>query len=377
MANDQSLDDSKLNHPATQDNLNSPSARLMQDYLNSPSARLMQDYLNSPSARLMQDYLNSPSMRLAQERLAGATFITTDHALARYLAGASHSLRFSPELDRFRVTDQALTQAMTSSRGAWLDLKDIPHSIDAFTTLSAFGNALQSASPFENGISSALRSGLGNWHYPLSATDDLLLDASARRDYYALQGLNLKLTSFPATSYSAILTSANLSPALNNHDAASHDQSQRAEEDEASLEIGAQVFQILRPFEVEFRNFIAVAMESRFGLQWTKQRISDDVRMRWEKRRAHAVRDGEIERPLHMYADLFDYAEIIIRNDNWSDLFAAIFVDRNEVQVSFRRLNAVRRPLVHAREITNEDLLFVNVEVIRLRKSVQRAHKLE
>jgi hypothetical protein len=122
-----------------------------------------------------------------------------------------------------------------------------------------------------------------------------------------------------------------------------------------------------------FRIFLARVMSTTYGTKWTKQRVSENIRSRWADRKTAAIEDGEIERPLHDYADIFDYAEIIVRNDNWNDVFSAIFGNKDEVQVSFRRLNAARRPVAHGREVTNEDLLLIGAEIARLRNLIRRS----
>jgi hypothetical protein len=220
---------------------------------------------------------------------------------------------------------------------------------------------LRADAPFGTDVTGALRLGLGDWREALIPEN--MLDSNIRHEFYVERGLDLALTAFPSASYPQILLSAGLSypPVAESDDPPA-----------AATDLGNEAFRMLRPFEIEFREFLASVMSSRFGQQWIKQRVSGETRTRWVTRRDDAVRDGEVEMPLHAYADLFDYAEIIIRNDNWTDLFKQIFLDKNEIQVSFKRLNAVRRPLVHGREISNEDLLFMNVEVIRLRRSVKR-----
>jgi len=343
--------------------LDNPALKLAQSYLDNPAFKLAQSYLANPAFKLAQSYLDNPALPIfAQHSLGYGAFIGSDSTLANQLAAASHALYFSSELERFRTADSSLARAMTANHTRWLDIAAIPRSVSAFTTLNAFGNALQVALPFDESVTSALRVGLGDWrHAPIPEN---MLDTTVRHNFYIERGLDLTLTAFPTRSYLGILSSAGLSqtPTTDTGDVC---------EDQAT-DLSAAAIRMLRPFEIEFREFLAASMRSRFGKDWIKQRVSTETRKRWEKRLADAVRDGEKPQSLHAYADLFDYAEIIIRNDNWIDLFEGIFLDKNEVQVSFRRLNAARRPVVHSREISNEDLLFINVEVIRLRRSVKR-----
>jgi hypothetical protein len=355
------LDDSTFK--LAQSYLDDSTFKLTQSYLDDSTFKLAQSYLDDPALKLTQSYLDNPALPIfAQHSLGYGAFVGSDATLATQLAATSHSLHFSSELERFRSADASLARAMTANHTRWLDIAAIPRSVSAFTTLNAFGNALQVALPFDESVTSALRAGLGDWRH--AHIPENMLNKTVRHNFYIDRGLDLALTAFPTRSYSRILSSAGLS------------QTPTADTGETSedlaTDLSAEAFRMLRPFEIEFREFLAASMSSRFGKDWIKQRVSGETRKRWERRLEDAVRDGEKPLSLHAYADLFDYAEIIIRNDNWIDLFEGIFLDKNEVQVSFKRLNAVRRPVVHSREISNEDLLFVNVEVIRLRRSVKR-----
>jgi hypothetical protein len=107
-------------------------------------------------------------------------------------------------------------------------------------------------------------------------------------------------------------------------------------------------------------------MTERFGRSWTKQRVSADVRERWEQRRDQAVADGEEVVPLIYYADFGDYVGILTRRDNWKEVFSSIFKSQKDLEVSFERLHPIRRCTMHARPLLKHDLLTVVFEVRRL-----------
>ena len=64
------------------------------------------------------------------------------------------------------------------------------------------------------------------------------------------------------------------------------------------------------------------------------------------------------------------YKEIIIRKDNWGNVFQLIFGRKEFVLESFHRLNAARVTTMHNRELTGEDVLFLVVEIKRLSKAM-------
>jgi hypothetical protein len=113
-------------------------------------------------------------------------------------------------------------------------------------------------------------------------------------------------------------------------------------------------------------------MSQRFGDKWMKQRIPGDVLKSWKEKRDTALQKGEKELPLIWYADFTDYITIIVRNDNWNDFFVNTFRNKDEVKVSFQRLQPLRISTMHCRPITKHDLLMLTVEVRSILRSIGR-----
>lgn len=83
-------------------------------------------------------------------------------------------------------------------------------------------------------------------------------------------------------------------------------------------------------------------------------------------RRREAMRAGEAPLPLIHYTDLGDLISVILRNDNWGELFEAVF-DRSEwLKVDLERLNANRRPTMHSRPIDPVQLCEIVFTIRRL-----------
>jgi hypothetical protein len=142
---------------------------------------------------------------------------------------------------------------------------------------------------------------------------------------------------------------------------------------ETGEKINVIAYNVIYGFERGLRALVDRLMDRSFGSNWIRQRIPADVSERWKERRANAVANGEDERPLLEYADFTDYAEIVNRRDNWSQIFQAVFRNKEDVLVSLRRLNAVRIPVMHSRQITEIELLRTLLEIDRLRKAAERA----
>jgi hypothetical protein len=72
------------------------------------------------------------------------------------------------------------------------------------------------------------------------------------------------------------------------------------------------------------------------------------------------------EHPLIWYADFTDYEPIITRADNWKAIFVHFFQRAEHVRESLQRLYLPRLATMHARPLTQDDELFVYVELKRI-----------
>jgi len=122
-------------------------------------------------------------------------------------------------------------------------------------------------------------------------------------------------------------------------------------------------------FERSVRRFIDAAMKAEFGDDWLLRQLPGGMLESWEQKKASAIEKNEQEQPLIAYADFTDYIKIIERRDNWTRVFKAIFKRQSDVQESFFRLFPVRICTMHARLITLDDELLLQVETRRLSRA--------
>jgi hypothetical protein len=134
------------------------------------------------------------------------------------------------------------------------------------------------------------------------------------------------------------------------------------------LETYGEIFDL----ENEVRRFIVQKLSETYGRDWVKHQIPGEMYDEWKKRRDRAVKDGEVAGPLINYADFGDYVRIILRRDNWENVFKSYFHSKESVQESFRRIHPVRRSTMHSRVITIDLRLFLDVEVRRIRLAIDR-----
>lgn len=79
---------------------------------------------------------------------------------------------------------------------------------------------------------------------------------------------------------------------------------------------------------------------------------------------------GNRHRPLIAYADFTDYERILVRADNWKAAFEAVFHRKEALRESLQRLYPIRLCTMHARLISQDDELYLYVEVKRLLKAM-------
>lgn len=104
-------------------------------------------------------------------------------------------------------------------------------------------------------------------------------------------------------------------------------------------------------FENALRAFVSAKLEVAAGANWFKERVPNDVTCRAKERRREALRAGETHLPLIHYTDFGDLIGVILRRDNWSELFEAVFGRAEWLKVDLERLNTHRRPTMHARPV--------------------------
>jgi hypothetical protein len=261
---------------------------------------------------------------------------------------------------------ERLRLAMEGMRTPWLDIQNQLKSAGAFAELQNIGFALSRFSAYDDKLSVQLRSSLGDWRGEIRWPTEIFDDALKRRAFYVERGLDVRLTDFPTTALLEGLASAGISTlsALENEISA------EGNLQEVGFKRNNVAHDVLQRFETQVRDFIENLMRDAFGANWVKQRISGDMRAQWEKKKEVAREKGETDQPLIAYADFTDYIDIIVRRDNWRDVFEAVFVRRESVQESFQRLYPVRICTMHARLIEPDDFLYLLVEIRRLRKAM-------
>ena len=268
-------------------------------------------------------------------------------------------------LDRYRLEADVVSRAMTEMKSPWLDFQNQLESISALTELHGMGHLLATMPNFDDHVTAALRVDLGDWRGPLAFNPPALLDHVTRSEFYIARGFDPALTAFPAPAFLNGLKSAGLYEVPEQTDT-----DPEGDDTEAGFMRTNEAHDRLMRFEYRLRMFIDEAMTLAIGPDWIRHRVPEPIRKAWEEKKNRGIAAGESEQPLIAYADFTDYVAIIIRKDNWRDVFGTMFQHKPSVEESFRRLYPVRVCTMHARLITQDDALFLLVEVKRLSKAM-------
>jgi hypothetical protein len=125
-------------------------------------------------------------------------------------------------------------------------------------------------------------------------------------------------------------------------------------------------FGAIDAFENALRAFVSAKLEAVAGPKWFKQRVPGDITKRAKERRREAMRAGEPPLSLIHYTDLGDLIGVILRKDNWGEMFETVFDRAEWLKVDLERLNTHRRPTMHSRPIEPVQLCEIVFTIRRL-----------
>jgi len=112
----------------------------------------------------------------------------------------------------------------------------------------------------------------------------------------------------------------------------------------------------LLELEEKMRQCIESALRKLSPTNWWKERIPADVRENAENKKRRNEKPWpwleQKDRPLICYLDFNDYEKVIIRSDNWQEIFKSIFKDRDITVGKLRELDPIRNDIAHSRKLT-------------------------
>jgi Swt1-like HEPN len=306
--------------------------------------------------------------------------VTGDYEARFRLPEVSEATRLIQEMQNSSVTTwlkshqetaTKLRQAIEAMKSPWLDTQNALRSFSGFAELQGIGQALRSLPTFDDRLASALRQELGDWRQAIKWPAGIFIDPIARTAFYIERGLNPHLTNFPAPAFQESMSLAGLQEdAVSGVEEYSLSETENEDERQGFARTNAAHDRLQR-FETHVRRFIDRQMTAAFGTDWIKHQLPGSMLIAWREKKQKAVDSGEKEWPLLAYADFTDYVPIIMRKDNWEKVFKPIFQRREFVQESFQRLYPIRICTMHARIITQDDELYLHVEIKRILRAIK------
>ena len=264
---------------------------------------------------------------------------------------------------------ETMKQSVLLRQQPWLNEVEPMSSIRALTEMQVLGAAINAANPFSDAVTEATRKVLGDWSKVTSLPPEVFTDAYARRDFYLAHGYDAALSMLPAAArFEGLYLSGLIDARSVTVDA---DQTEiSAEVDGYAL--ASEAREMLAALERELRQFIDGKLKAVHGHTWTKQRVPAGVAQTIKQRGADDQRFNGKSHPAVEYLDFPDYAPIITRADNWTDVFKDYFLRPESIAESFVRLAPIRNAVMHSRPLTQEDMDFLYVEVRRLQIAMRR-----
>lgn len=272
-------------------------------------------------------------------------------------------------LQRYQEQMSNLRRTIESMRTPWLDMENKLQSLKGFAALQGIGHALRTMPPFDTGLADALRDDLGDWRNETALPSEIFTDLQARKSFYEKCGLNPALTAFPGDAFKQVTVIVNINFGASSVPvAAAYNFGLEVETDtnESNLYRTNEARDLIHRFETLIRKYIDEEMKTAFGVAWVENQVPREIRQRWLNRRQKSQRNNGHEYPLIAYAGFTDYEKIITRDDNWQNAFESAFGRKDSVRESFRRLEPIRNDVMHSRFITQDDELYLYVEIKRI-----------
>ena len=291
----------------------------------------------------------------------------TFHAATSGLLGSEELRKYLQQIswiDNLSLSNESekFLQAVDGRLYPWISDLDREGSIRGFFELHALGSALDLYHPYDQEITDATRGILGDWTNLSSLPPEIYTDPLARSAFYIERGYDTAIANYPGNAFAENLRFAGLYVP-----AAEHDETPIEDEGkQRTLEAQKLLFE----FECELRRFIDSKMAQCAGPNWPKHRVDKKVFDGWKEKQQKDEQSRRVKLPIVDFIDFSEYEAILTRADSWKDVFGAYFLRVESVRESFCRLRPLRNAADHARTLTQDDFVYLTVELKRLRQAM-------
>ena len=127
---------------------------------------------------------------------------------------------------------------------------------------------------------------------------------------------------------------------------------------DSTIHFNLEAYKILYDIETNIRSFIKDKLSEKFGDNWFKHRVPDDIikncKIRIDKEKAS--RWWTTNRKLIDYTDFADLQKIILRRDNWEDVFKPYFKPKKIFEGKMIELEVLRNKIAHSILLNENEL---------------------
>ena len=274
-------------------------------------------------------------------------------------------------MNRYVENANSVARLMQSLTTPWLDVHERLGSVKGLAQIQGISSLLERSPSFGEQLSAVLRFDLGDWRDRITFPKKVIEDLGARVEFYEGLGFDASLTNFPAEAFQEALTASGLRREPPSHiELFASPIVQKDKQEEPVFERTSTAYFWLLRLETHLRRFIDETMTRAFGKDWPRHRLPNNLYEEWADKKQKAEQEGHTSRPLVAYADFTDYESVICKRDNWREVFSKYFRRPESIRESLQRLYPIRLDTMHARPITQEDELFLVVEVRRVFKVI-------
>lgn len=250
-------------------------------------------------------------------------------------------------------------------------LGNIVEAIGGIIKLQTIGELVRMPTSYDPDVSHALRDEFGDWRDPMSFQE---YPEGSRADFYQSVGFDEELIEFSDEDFPQVIEQTSIVRPTSEIEALLGPFSDGYAAQFVPGNHELQAFNWLHTLERAIRYTLDRIMTEAYGPKWPKARLPNGMHDDWQSKKAKAGLVGQPGQSLIEFADFTDYLGIIVRRDNWREVFSAFWPREQDVRESFQRLHYIRIETMHNRVLLKQDLVLLYSEGRRLLEALAQYH---
>lgn len=209
---------------------------------------------------------------------------------------------------------------------------------------------------------------LGHWHTELTLPNEYWRNFQARREFYREAEVDEGLIEAdPETAIELGISSGAIVGEIIEEGRYVVGQTASGLLTLTTSNLATDIFELVGTIETALRQLISRKLHAIAGPKWFKQRVSGAVLAKAKETRERALKAGEPNAPLIEFLTLGELMEIVLRTDNWDNVFEPIFRNREWFKRDIEVIGVARNPNAHYR--ANDSLRLTEAMIVWQRLS--------